>query len=135
MRNGAIYTFQHNRNPFIDHPEFLTAIYDSNSVAGVEPGTNGGRAAFLRPNTPNPFSARTTIGFDLPRNDRVSLHIYDVSGRQVRTLVAGRVMEAGSHQLEWDGRADAGGRVEAGLYFCRIDVGTDSQTRRVVFAR
>ncbi|MBI5169555.1 MAG: endonuclease [Candidatus Eisenbacteria bacterium] len=135
MRNGAIYTFQHNRNPFIDHPEFLTAIYDSNSVAGVEPTPGPGRTAFLRPNSPNPFSVRTTIGFDLPRNDRVSLHIYDVTGREVRTLAAGRLMEAGSHQLEWDGRNDAGSRIEAGMYFCRIEVGSQSETRRIVFAR
>ncbi|MCC6652101.1 MAG: endonuclease [Candidatus Eisenbacteria bacterium] len=134
MRNGAIYTFQHNRNPFIDHPEFLVAIYDSNSVAGVEP-THNGRAAFLRPNTPNPFSSRTTIGFDLPRRDQVALHIYDVTGRQVRTLVAKRSLEAGSHQMTWDGSNDVGGRVEAGLYFCRIDVGAQSETRRVVFAK
>lgn len=135
MRNGAIYTFQHNRNPFIDHPEFLTAIYDSNSVAGVEPTPGQGRTAFLRPNSPNPFSVRTTIGFDLPRNERVSLHIYDVTGREVRTLASHRVMEAGSHQLDWDGRNDAGSRIEAGLYFCRIDVGAQSETRRIVFAR
>lgn len=134
MRNGAIYTFQHNRNPFIDHPEFLVAVYDSNSVAGVEP-VSGASAIFLRPNSPNPFSTHTAIGFDLPRGSIVSLHIYDVSGRQIRTLAASRLMEAGSHQLEWNGHNDAGARVEAGLYFCRIDVGSASQTRRIIFAK
>ncbi len=134
MRNGAVYTIQHNRNPFIDHPEFLVAIYDSNSVAGVEPTPTAGRTAFLRPNSPNPFSVRTSIGFDLPRRDLVSLRIYDVTGRQVRTLVAPRTMEPGSHQLEWDGRDDAGTRIEAGMYFARIAVGRESETRRIVFA-
>ncbi|MFN8589379.1 MAG: endonuclease [Candidatus Eisenbacteria bacterium] len=134
MRNGAIYTFQHNRNPFIDHPEFLTAIYDSNSVASVEPGANTGRAAFLRPNSPNPFSVRTTIGFDLPRRDVVSLHIYDVTGREIRALVSHRTLEPGAHTMEWDGRDDAGSRIEAGLYFARIQVGRDQETRRIVFA-
>lgn len=131
LRNGAVYAIQNNRNPFIDHPEFVLAIYDSNSVAGVEPPT-ASRAIRLRPSAPNPFGTRTTIGFDLARRAPVSLRIYDVAGRQVRALADG-VLDAGTHSLEWNGRDDGGALVKAGLYFCRLDAGAAREARRIVF--
>ena len=47
----------------------------------------------------------------------------------------GSMLETGSHSAEWDGRDDHGARVGTGLYFCRLDVGSATQTRRIVFAR
>lgn len=134
LRNGAVYTFQNNRNPFIDHPEYIVAIYDSNSVAGVTPALPG-RAVQLRQNSPNPFRSQTTIGFDLAARAAVSLRIYDVSGRQVRVLADGGVQEAGSHAVEWNGRDDAGALLRAGLYLCKLDANGTSDTRRVVLTR
>jgi endonuclease I len=134
MRNGAIYVIQNNRNPFVDHPEFLTMIYDSNSVAGVGDGPSAGSIR-LSQNLPNPFSARTTIGFDLARREQVTLRIYDVTGRMVRTLANGNVLESGSHRMEWNGRDEGGTQLQAGLYFCRLVAGPVSQTRRMVLAR
>ena len=58
-----------------------------------------------------------------------------MTGRRVRTLARGSELAAGSHQLEWNGRNDAGALLRAGLYFCRLDAGTASETRRIVFAR
>jgi endonuclease I len=134
MRNGAIYVIQNNRNPFIDHPEFIAMIYDSNHVAGVEDGIPASSIR-LSQNLPNPFSARTTIGFDLARREQVTLRIYDVTGRMVRTLANGNVLESGSHRLEWNGRDEGGTQLQAGLYFCRLVAGPVSQTRRMVLAR
>jgi hypothetical protein len=134
MRNGAIYVIQHNRNPFVDHPEFVTMIYDSNSVAGVADRVPA-RSIRLRPNSPNPFSRGTSIGFDLVRRGPVTLGIYDVTGRRVRTLADGAEYGAGGHQLEWNGHDDGGAVVQAGLYFCRLGAGAESETRRIVFAR
>lgn len=133
MRNGAIWLHQNNRNPFIDHPEFVALIYDPGSVLSV--GDAASRGLRLRPNAPNPFAARTTIVFDLARSERVTLRIYDVTGRRVRTLAAGRELTPGSHALEWNGRDDAGAVLDAGLYFCRLETETASETRRMVFAR
>jgi endonuclease I len=132
LRNGAVYSIQHNRNPFIDHPEFVVAIYDSNAVAGVEPARP---VAGLRlaPSLPNPFSNRTTLAFDLPAAGPVSLVVFDVSGRRVRTLVDGRELSAGRHGAEWDGRDDAGSRVQAGLYFAQLRSRDQQDMRRLVF--
>jgi hypothetical protein len=134
VRNGAIYEYQHNRNPFVDHPEFVSAIYDSANVTGV------GIAdlplhVLLQSATPNPFGARTGLAYDLARRGRVSLRIFDVSGRLVRALVPGAVQEAGRHAVEWDGRDDGGAATVAGLYFARIDAGGETGVRRLVRIR
>lgn len=134
MRNGAIYVIQGNRNPFVDHPEFVMAMYDSNAVAGVDLAPAHG-AIRLRQNAPNPFTARTSIAFDLQRRASVSLRIYDVQGRQVRVLVDGRDMEPGSHALEWNGRDESGVLLRAGLYLCRLEAGGAAETKRMVFTR
>jgi hypothetical protein len=134
LRNGAIYEYQHNRNPFVDHPEFVSAIYDSANVAGV--GDAGlPRVAMLRSATPNPFRVRTVLAYDLARSGRVTLTIYDVSGRLVRTLVAGPVQEAGRYSVEWDGRDALGAATGAGLYFGRLEAGGERDVRRVVRVR
>jgi endonuclease I len=134
LRNGAVYTYQNNRNPFVDHPEFVTAIYDSNATTGIGPGL-AARTIRLRQNAPNPFTSRTAIAFDLVRRAPVSLRIYDVQGRQVRVLLDGGALEAGTHSVEWDGRDATGAVLNAGLYLCRLDAGAEAQTKRIVFTR
>ncbi len=134
VRNAAIYEYQHNRNPFVDHPEFVSAIYDSTNVTGVGP-VDRPRHAMLREAMPNPFHARTVLAYDLARQGRVALRIYDVSGRLVRSLVSGAVQEAGHYSVEWDGRDGAGAATGAGLYFGRLEAGGESDVRRVVRIR
>ncbi len=134
VRNAAIYEYQRNRNPFVDHPEFVIAIYDSTNVAGVDPA-DAPRHAMLQAPRPNPFQARTVLAYDLPRRGRVVLRIYDVSGRLVRSLVSGAWHEAGHHSVEWDGRDAAGAVTGPGLYFGRLEAGGESDVRRFVRIR
>ena len=72
MRNGAVYAIQGNRNPFVDHPEFVTPIYDSNSVAAWATAIAAGWTLRLRP-TCRTRSGATTIAFDLARRAPVAL--------------------------------------------------------------
>jgi endonuclease I len=133
LRNGAVHVIQGNRNPFVDHPEFLAMIYDSTGTVGDPDVPNS--TVRLRANVPNPFTTSTSIAFDLVWRGPVTLRLYDVSGRAVRTLAVGRTMEPGTHHLEWDGRDDGGARAAAGLYFCRLEVAGGAAVRRIVFAR
>ncbi|HUK64169.1 MAG TPA: endonuclease, partial [Dongiaceae bacterium] len=133
VRNAAIYEYQHNRNPFVDHPEWVTWIYDSTSVTGVGPG--GSPRALLQSAMPNPFPARTTLAYDLPQRGVAAVRIYDVSGRLVRALLPGAVQEAGHHTLEWDGRNDAGSPTPAGLYFSRLEANGGRAVTRLVRIR
>ena len=84
---------------------------------------------------PNPFNPSTTIRYDLPEPVNVDITVYDVTGRRVRRLLDGEYMEAGSHSVVWDGRNDAGGTVDTGVYFCRLRAGAFSQTRKMVLMK
>jgi len=85
----------------------------------------------LLPNTPNPFNPETVFRFALPEATQVKLAVYDLAGRQVRTLVDGLV-PAGWQTARWDGRADRGERVASGVYFCRLEAGSRELSRKVV---
>ncbi len=89
----------------------------------------------LRQNVPNPFNPRTTIAFELEAPAAVTLRIYDVSGRLVRTLLDRAPHAAGRHEAVWDGTGDQGRRLAAGAYLYRIEAGGRVETRRMVMVR
>lgn len=73
----------------------------------------------VEPNTPNPFNPATTIRFTLPASGRVTVRVFDVAGRLVRTLVD-EERPAGAQAVEWNG-CDAGGRAApSGVYFFQV---------------
>ena len=89
----------------------------------------------LHRNTPNPFGSATQIRFAVPRDDaHVSIHVYDVTGQRVRTLVNGRVT-AGNHTALWDGTDDRGRTLRSGVYFTRLEANGTALTRKVILAR
>jgi hypothetical protein len=94
---------------------------------GVEDG-GAGRVTALLQNSPNPFAGSTEIAFSLARRGRVSVAVYDASGRRVASLADGDA-EAGSFRLVWDGRDESGRDVAAGTYFVRM-LGADSHFER-----
>lgn len=89
----------------------------------------------LHPNYPNPFNPLTRVSFDLPASVRVDLAVYDLAGRVVRTLVDGRILPAGRHELTWTGSDDAGRRLATGVYFLRLTAGEFRQTRRMALLK
>ncbi len=85
-------------------------------------------------NYPNPFNPRTIIRFYLPQAGRVDVRIFDLSGKAVRKL-ATDAMEAGYHELLWDGRDDQGRSVVSGHYCYRLSDGKQVITERMVLLR
>ena len=77
----------------------------------------------LSDNYPNPFNPSTTIHFELPEAAHVSLTVYDVEGRAVKTLV-NAYRAAGSYTLTWNGLDDAGNTLSTGIYLGRLQAGT-----------
>jgi len=130
-RNGTVYGFQGNRNPFIDRPEFallmLSPAVDARPVAQAT-------AFDLDQNAPNPFGAETTIRFSLPSAGVASLSVFDVTGRLVTRLLDGPV-DGGGHAVRWSGRNATGNAVAPGVYFYRLQVGDRQETRRMVRLR
>ena len=85
----------------------------------------------LAGNAPNPFAAATELRFALPAAGPIDLAVFDIAGRRVRTLAAGR-RDAGVHRLVWDGRDDAGRAAGAGVYFARLRAGDRTLERKMV---
>lgn len=117
---------------FIDN---LGAMRDSFTILKPAlvsaPGPSQATTLSLAAARPSPFSERTELGFTLPRAGRVSLAVFDISGRRVRTLAQG-MRAAGAHRVAWDGRDQRGARVAAGAYVVRLEAGGERRTRRVV---
>jgi hypothetical protein len=91
-------------------------------------------APTIRAARPNPFSGSTEIPFALPSAGRVSLRIYDVAGRLVRTLVDGD-RPAGESGAAWDGRDAAGRNGRTGIYFVKLSAAGVERTSRIMKLR
>lgn len=86
----------------------------------------------LRSVSPNPFSRSTEIRFDVPASGgRLSLRVFDVNGRAVRTFVQGDA-SPGAQRLVWDGSDDAGHRLGVGVYILSFDAPGRKATRKLV---
>ncbi len=73
----------------------------------------------LEQNYPNPFNPTTTIRYALGHSANVSLEIYNALGQRIRTLVSQK-QNAGTHQVQWDGKNDLGQPVPSGVYLYRL---------------
>ncbi len=84
---------------------------------------------------PNPFNPRTTIAFNLPQKSTVDLHIYDLAGRRVTTLLDGQELQAGPNSAVWTGRDAQDRLVAAGVYFYLLEAGPHKTVRRVTLIK
>lgn len=104
------------------------------TFAGVdEPVENTFAHRLSRP-SPNPFGPTTTIQFSVAKPGRVSIRIFDTSGRLVRTLLNVSI-PAGLHEVTWSGTDEAGRRMSSGVYLYRIEVGPRAETAKLVLTR
>jgi hypothetical protein len=78
---------------------------------------------------PNPFNPATTLAFTLAKAGMTTLAVYDITGRTVQTLQSG-VMDAGEHNLKFDGAA-----LPSGLYFARIESGEFTATQKLLLLK
>jgi len=88
----------------------------------------------LAQNVPNPFNPTTAIRFSIASDELVSLVVYDVAGRRVRTLVNER-RRADIYKVIWDGRNDQGQRVASGVYFYRLQAGKFTKTLKMLLLK
>ena len=77
----------------------------------------------LHNNFPNPFNPETQIRFSIGNSELVKLVVYDMMGRQIRTLIAGESFNSGFHAINWNGLNDNGEKVPSGMYVYRIKAG------------
>ena len=123
----------HSHGPLFDNVA-VSAVSDGSIIvgAGDVPGSSRWE---LHQNVPNPFNPATTISYDVPAGGgNVSLVVYDVAGRLVRTLVSGAQGE-GLQQVGWDGRDSQGQAMSSGVYFYRMTAGTQVETRKMLLLK
>jgi photosystem II stability/assembly factor-like uncharacterized protein len=81
-------------------------------------------------NFPNPFNSTTKISYDLPKDSKVSLVIYDILGREITRLVNGEFKQAGSYIVDFNGS-----NLASGVYFYRIEAGNFVQVKKMVLIK
>ncbi len=116
------------------HAHRMTNIIERLDTSSVGTADGVPLTFALQAGAPNPFHARTTIAYAVPQPTELSLKIYDVTGRTVRTLVAGAVA-AGRYEIEWDGSDGAGHGVGSGIYYVRMRTPGFESTRRITVLR
>jgi hypothetical protein len=152
-RVGSSGAFVRIERPELDRSEDRVVFFDRSTkpretytyrVAIVEGGgvvasfetkiTTPGLELTLNQNHPNPFNPTTTITFTSPKSGRVTLNVYDASGKLIRTLV-NEEMSAGSKDVAWNGTDNVGNRVSSGVYFYRLTAGNRTLTKKMVLLK
>jgi len=99
-----------------------TAAKSSNNYESVNPGLNDIKLQIY----PNPVSSSAAISFSLPESEKISVKIFDLSGKMIKTLADGK-MDKGMHQLTWNTE-----NATAGIYILRLQTSSSAQTRKLV---
>jgi len=85
-------------------------------------------------NYPNPFNPSTTIPYELAFSGHVNLALYDILGRRIKVLVNDD-MGRGIHEVGWNGTNELGTSVSSGTYLCRLNVGSNTEMRRITLLK
>ncbi|RLC30887.1 MAG: hypothetical protein DRH37_04330 [Deltaproteobacteria bacterium] len=109
----------------LERPDAASVTTSPNAVAAARESMSTLSVA------PNPFNPQTQVKFALARAGVVRLDVFDLRGARVRTLVD-EPMEAGMHEIAWDGRNEAGTRVASGVYVVKLESGILRQTASLV---
>ncbi len=123
-----IFSFENNRHTD-KTGEIIFETYSGNVSADTDNPVQIPDEYSLSQNYPNPFNPTTVIKFALPVQSNVTIKVYDISGKEVRTLVD-RTVEAGEHNVEF--RADG---LASGMYFYRISAGSFSRVMKMALIK
>jgi hypothetical protein len=121
-----------DRNLYLDKMAITTAstgVEEDQTNEAMEP-----KNFMLAQNYPNPFNPNTVIRYGLPNPGKVKLTIYNILGQKVITLVD-QYQESGHQVVNWDGKDDQGNQLSSGIYFCRLQAGDFSETKKMVLLR
>jgi hypothetical protein len=135
---AGTYTAQYITSDLLN--EILTSgpeqgFVDSNGDILVLTGVASSKEIEMLPNNylfatnyPNPFNPQTTIEFSISSTNLISVAIFDITGKHVKTLMNHESVSAGNHVLIWDGLDESGNISASGSYFYRIN----SETAQVI---
>jgi len=116
-----------DNTPNIDF-NFPTAVEDEDEI------TQRPSEFKLYQNYPNPFNPETKIEYTLKKTGHVTLHIYNVLGEKVKTLLD-QDQPAGFYQINWDGKNDNGKPISSGIYLYKLEVNGFSEAKRMLLLK
>jgi hypothetical protein len=121
----------HYNDPDSTRADMGALYYDQGPPSSVSGSQDNEipRSYYLENNFPNPFNPVTTIPFDLPRDSKVNLKIYDISGRLVTTLISGW-RNAGYHKVTWDAS-----NLVSGVYIYHLEAGDFTASQKMVLMK
>ena len=122
----SAYDYAGNQSGFT---EPVTAILLSTDQSDVIP-----EVFTLHQNYPNPFNPTTQIRYDLPENSYVSITIYDLMGKRVKSFVNSK-QDPGYRSIHWNATNDLGQPVSAGMYIYTIQAGEFRKTKKMVLLK
>jgi hypothetical protein len=122
----------------LHNPFFYVSVYQATMqsiLIGVQPLGNEIPTVYsLSQNYPNPFNPTTKINFSLPKQENVTIKIYDIMGREVYTLV-NKTMKPGKYEATWTSINNDGKSVASGVYFYRIEAGNFVESKKMILVR
>jgi len=130
--DGTIYIGTHLSSTFLNHVRNLIAVRDT--VTQVENNNQEILSDKLEQNYPNPFNPSTVIRYSILSPSFVTLKIYDILGREVKTLV-NQEQTSGMYVVNWNGSDIYGNKVSTGVYFYRIDAGNFSDVKKMLLIK
>jgi flagellar hook assembly protein FlgD len=117
-------------------PRIRTYLYRPNTIVGIPDDKNPVIDNFnLQQNYPNPFNGSTTIRFQLPTRNQVLLTIYDITGKEVITLINNQNYSPGKHQVSWTAKNQTGKEVSSGIYLYALQVGARREVRKMLLIK
>ncbi|NOR87178.1 MAG: T9SS type A sorting domain-containing protein, partial [Bacteroidales bacterium] len=87
--------------------------------------------SLISQNYPNPFHQETTISFTINKADFVSIDIYNIQGKKIKTLL-NAYLEAEKHHITWNGQNEAGKTISEGVFFYKIQTGDIQITKMII---
>ncbi|NQV15832.1 T9SS type A sorting domain-containing protein [bacterium] len=112
----------------------IRLIIEYEQESSVHEQMNQPSVFVLYPPFPNPFNPSTSIMYNLPERSNVTLSVFDITGRNIRTIVS-ESKPAGHYESQWNGTDDEGQQVPAGMYFARLEAGDYSSVIKMVYLR
>ena len=136
---GAIFRFdgeqwQELESYFIEGRMYASVAHDGVHVLGQSPGLFSpaiSSGPVLQGSFPNPFLSQVSFRFSIPEVSVVSLNVYDITGRLLKTIVD-HELPVGLHTVSWNGRDNSGSSIPSGVYFARLETLGYSETLKLV---
>ncbi len=127
-RNNAIQGFQSNRNPFVDHPEFVGKIWGGSPVE--EDPVIPAAELSLKAAWPNPFRDSTTLAVHSKSAQLTTISVFNSKGQKVRAWE--QDLPRGNSELSWNGKDERGLPAAPGVYLIQVQASGQSLVAKVL---